>query len=70
MQVRSPLHSPVLQTLEVICHIMFLLIRTPGQNERQRFIPGFGINDELAIVKNILALFVQKGLQVDMLIYF
>jgi len=49
---------------------MFLLIRTPGQNERQRFIPGFGINDELAIVKNILALFVQKGLQVDMLIYF
>lgn len=40
------------------------------RKERWRLIPRFGINDELTIVKNLLSLSLQKGLQVDILVYF
>lgn len=61
MYIRGPLYSHTLQTLEAVCQIMFLY-GILDRKEIQRFIPWFGINDELTIVKNLLIPHAKKGL--------
>lgn len=61
MYIRGPLSSHALQTLEAVCQIMFLY-GILDRKEIRRFIPWFGINDELTIVKNLLIPHAKKGL--------